>query len=996
MLVAALALAAHQALTHLSFQRRVRTFMVASTIVFSLRATRRRTQGISAAESDEAWESAHKLLAPFLYWSILRLKGLWVKFGQFASSRGDVMPQAFIDELSKLQDSVPASPWREIRKTIESALGARVEDAFGSVSEKALASASVAQVHRGTLHDGTAIVVKAQHADVQRLMLSDLSDIMTIARLVAWADPQYNFKPICEEWTREVRKELDFNFEADNLVCLRRAMADSGLDVKIPELVPQFTRRSLLVMRFCPGFKVTDTTAMERASLDRLAIMEAVCRSFAYQVHILGRFNGDPHPGNILIETFTDEAGCPSARPVLLDWGLAKQLPEHLRLAFSKFVYAASEMDVVNMLESLDDMGMVLNRFDPMEDMTNIRFMMRDTAPPDEAKAETQVFKKVMIKRYQAGKRNPMEAYPGDLLFFMRVTQLLHGLGSRLHVRAKYMDFMAPEAQRALRESVPRAAWASALIYASPALSPLETKVRALLRALHDEGELNGCQVCVFRHGACLVDTCAGAQGPIDPRPVTPDTLFPAFSVTKVVAAAALHALIDRGAAALDTPLASFWPAFAKRGKGATTLRHVLTHATGLQHALPRDANLRVLCDWRAVLAALEDAAPVWPPGTRSAYHYFNFGFLAGACVEKLSGMPFGEFVRTEIAAPLGLSAHMFIGGVAAAGVPRSRIAAVEMAAFKEAFGSADQGEIGDVMREEEEAEEEEGAEGGAEGGVRAGKGGGRGFLHLMAEAIKEEDPQEGAALEELADKLRRREYLLDPRIFNSKDVQEACIPSANGLFTARALATLHNDFLLSLGAVDAAAAASDTSASTPAAANGGRHAHSAGGGAAFAGVNGTAAAAAQRGGLLSRERVEEFRSYAASDSSAMHRLFGLRNRMRYGLGCQLFGFKEEGPEGARRTRLSGFGTTSRSRTHSLTHSFTDSHTHSAAPLSHTPCARHVGVGGSAALCDPATGVSFAMTVNRIRPGRRATTQVFELVCKELGMGEPVPLFANS
>ncbi|CAN0308249.1 unnamed protein product [Discosporangium mesarthrocarpum] len=120
-------------------------------------------------------------------------------------------------------------------------------------------------------------------------------------------------------------------------------------------------------MSFCKGFKVTEAKSLDAVELDRPAIMRAVTESFGYQIHIDGLFNGDPHPGNILIQTFTNPDGSMGARPVLLDWGLAKTLPEQMRVAFSRFVYAANERDFTSMLQSFDEMGVKLNRFDPAE-----------------------------------------------------------------------------------------------------------------------------------------------------------------------------------------------------------------------------------------------------------------------------------------------------------------------------------------------------------------------------------------------------------------------------------------------------------------------------------------------------------------------------------------------------------------------------------------------------------------------------------------------------
>lgn len=927
MCIALLLVWIHHKITKGNVQRRLKTFMLAAVVIFGLKYTRRIARRLPEAESDALWSYVYRLLAPFAHRSILELKGLWVKFGQFSSSRADVMPQPFIDEFSKLQDAVPPSEWSSVRDIIERELGKKVNDAFGSVEETALASASIAQVHVGKLKDGTKIVVKVQHPDVDRLMLGDLQDINTIVSLVAWFDGEFNFRPIFKEWTNEVKKELDFCNEAENLRRIHSAMAKSGLDVVIPELVEGFTTRCVLVMKFCEGFKVTDVDALERASMDREEVMRVLCESFAHQVHIEGLFNADPHPGNLLIQVKPGVNGGPStATPVILDWGLAKLLPHRLRIAFSQFVYAASEMDYVMMLKSFDSMGIKLNRADPMEDMTNIRFLMRDTAPPDEARAETKRFARVMVKRRAAGKRNPVDAYPGDVIFFMRLIQLLHGLGSRLHCKSPYMAIMAPYAQRALIEEVPAHLHSTSVIYPTPVLSPLDEKVRSLLKQLVADGEVRGCQVCVMQRDKVLVNCCVGTQGPVDPRPVTPSTVFCVFSVTKLAAGVALLKCVDQGLAAggLDTLVTSFWPAFGQNGKETTTLRHILTHSTGLQHAMPSSPNPERLCDWKLIQQCLEEAVPVWTPGEKSTYHYFTFGWLVAACVERLAKMPFAEYLRKEVWIPLEVSDEAFVGDVSTAGgagAAPERVATIENSMFKDSFGKS---------IEEEQVEVETGME--------------KTFLHMIADAIRDEDPAEGAALQELGGKLRHKEYLLDPRIFNSRQIQESCIPAANGLFTARALAALSSNLMGSLeGNV---------------------------------------------GGILRKDTVDVMRRLSSRDVSALHRLFGLPDRSRFGLGCQLFGFKESQesadadalalrnasdgtgalPNGIngvgkakRRTRFSGFG--------------------------------HTGVGGSACIVDAVTGTSFAMVTNRIKVGRKATSAVYNLVCQELGMGEPSQLF---
>jgi CubicO group peptidase (beta-lactamase class C family)/tRNA A-37 threonylcarbamoyl transferase component Bud32 len=738
-----------------------------------------------------------------------------------------------------------------------------------------------------------------------------------------------------DEWLAAVKNELDFRHEGRNLVRMKQAMKESGLDVLIPDVVPEFTSKKVVVMSFCEGVKVTEPKLLTMDASIREAFMHTVCESFAYQMHIEGLFHGDAHPGNILVQVRGNgEGGAMHARPVLLDWGLTKELTTPMRLAFSKFVYSASEMDIVSMLESFEDLGVKLNRFNPAEDMQNIMFILRDTAAPEEARKQMKGFRRVAKARRAAGLKNPVDAYPGDLLFFMRATTMLRALCTLMHTKLPYMAIMAPYARRALMESVPQEERAIHFIYQSPVLSSLETRLRRKLEALNDEGLIGGCQVSVMRMGVRIVDTCVGVQGPVDPRPVTPRSLFCCFSVGKAIASLALHMLLDgKGLSneaaqngwlseGVDTPVAKFWPEFGKHGKQHCTIRHILTHSCGLQHVFA--GGLDDFVNWDKMLHLLEEATPLWPPGKRSSYHYFTYGWLVGGCVERLSGSKFSDFVKHFIAHPLGLVDHIFMGDLQARGIEDERLATVEHSMFKEVAASS--------MDEFERAARVDSADTPMEDGSDISDGDGRlqkdamengTFLDMMARAVAEDDPIEGSALEDLARSLRGKEFMLDPRLYNWKKMRNACIPSANGFFTASGLCTIFSDMLQSLDS---------------------------------------------GGVLLSRKAVDELRKFQVEEESALHRLFGLPNGVRYGLGFQLFGFREKYIDSSsesirKRVRLSGFG--------------------------------HSGVNGSLVVADAATGVSIAITLNKIVSGRRATSEILSVVCKELQMGAPCSVFAG-
>ena len=171
-------------------------------------------------------------------------------------------------------------------------------------------------------------------------------------------------------------------------------------------------------------------------------------------------------------------------------------------------------------------------------------------------------------------------------------------------------------------------------------------------------------QVCVYRNGKRVVDLWAGCQSPYDLRPVGPDSLFPCFSVTKGVAATAVHLLVERGLVELSAPVASYWPAFAAHGKQSITVEHVLSHRAGLSSAcldeMARDPYL--VCDSDKMLHLLANAVPESAPGSETKDHYLTFGWLLDGIVRGAAGVSVATFVREHIALPLGIESELMVG----------------------------------------------------------------------------------------------------------------------------------------------------------------------------------------------------------------------------------------------------------------------------------------------------------------------------------------------
>jgi len=192
-------------------------------------------------------------------------------------------------------------------------------------------------------------------------------------------------------------------------------------------------------------------------------------------------------------------------------------------------------------------------------------------------------------------------------------------------------------------------------------MSDVQRQVQEAIDELVGSGAEQGVQVAAYWGGEQVVDAVAGVADPGTGRPVASDTPFYNYSIGKGATATVAHVLAERGLFNYDTPVAELWPEFGAHGKGAVTVRHVLTHSAGVP-GIPPDTTAEDLCDWDTMCAAIAAAELWWEPGTKVGYHAYTFGYIVGEIVRRTTGKPISQVLLEEVTRPLGVADELYFG----------------------------------------------------------------------------------------------------------------------------------------------------------------------------------------------------------------------------------------------------------------------------------------------------------------------------------------------
>jgi ubiquinone biosynthesis protein len=285
--------------------------------------------------------------------AIEELGPTFVKFGQIMSTRAELLPPPLIEELEKLQDHNNPLPYDKILPVIAAACP-DYEDIFETIEEVPVASASIAQVHRAWLRDGTEVALKVQRPGIDEIIETDTAILKSLAARLERAMPEsriYNPTGMVDDFAGQIEKELDFVKDGRNADRLRKNF-EGVRDVRFPKIYWDYSSRHLLVMEYINGTKVTNLTELRHMGIDLKKIARTGFNAYLKQIFEDGFFHGDPHPGNLFV---TEDGDL-----VFLDFGIVGVLRPEKRFLFVRLLHGIIHTDVGMILNAFEGLGVVI------------------------------------------------------------------------------------------------------------------------------------------------------------------------------------------------------------------------------------------------------------------------------------------------------------------------------------------------------------------------------------------------------------------------------------------------------------------------------------------------------------------------------------------------------------------------------------------------------------------------------------------------------------
>lgn len=387
-------------------------------------------------------ERTHARGARLLHRGILRLEGVYIKFGQFISMMTGFLPDAYLDQLEGMQDAVPPRPFERIRDRVEFELAMPIASAFVEFESVPVASASLGQVHFARLADielaadgvvSGEVAVKVQYPGIEQVVATDLAMIRIVVKVISWFLRGMHYDRVYDDLAVTIRDELDYEKEGANAEAIQKNFVGDS-HIEFPTIIWEMTTSKVLTMKRESGIKITDVDGLRAAGIRPVDVIEKLVTSYFKQLLVDSLYHADPHPGNFFVQEAAD--GKPLI--VFLDFGSVAQFPPEFREGLRTVVYGYMSRDDAKVIEGMRQMGFASAGGDEVVFEQAVRHYMDKLlhfAPQDFSRIDVSDFDiRRNLDEMQLSFREITRAFevPRNWFYVERTLALLLGLCARL------------------------------------------------------------------------------------------------------------------------------------------------------------------------------------------------------------------------------------------------------------------------------------------------------------------------------------------------------------------------------------------------------------------------------------------------------------------------------------------------------------------------------------------------------------------------------------
>ncbi len=364
---------------------------------------------------------------------LIKLGSAFIKIGQLLSARPDLIPNSWIQELSKLQDQVPQFPYTKVEETIKNELGQKFSE-IKQINTLPIGSASLAQVHNATLQNGKEVVFKVQRPNLKNLFIIDLNIMQQIAFILQknknWSRGR-NWVEIAKECRKVLMKELDFKCEAQYAARFRQQFLDDE-NIEVPEVIWDLSSDKVLCLSFLEGTKISDIEKLNSMNFDLPKIAEIGAISYLKQLVNYGFFHADPHPGNLAVSN--------SGKLIFYDFGMMGNISNNLQVSLGSMVQSAALRDASSLVTQLQQAGLISKDIDVGPVRRLVRLMLKEALTPP---FSPNIIEKLSGDLYELVYETPFQL-PVDLIFVMRALSTFEGVGRMLDPEFNLVSITKP------------------------------------------------------------------------------------------------------------------------------------------------------------------------------------------------------------------------------------------------------------------------------------------------------------------------------------------------------------------------------------------------------------------------------------------------------------------------------------------------------------------------------------------------------------------------